>query len=270
MARQRTQDLVLQVDFVDSLEQAVANTIDFLPLLVGAIIILLIGWVIGRLAAGAVRRLAGAVDLDGRMEDTVLQRALGGGERAISRGLGRIVAYYVYLLALLAAANLLNVEVLSEWVASATAYLPSFVAGLLIIVLGFVLADFVADAIASTETVTAAEYAGVFADGVRFFLYFVVLVMGLDTMEVDVQILFLFSQAVAVGLAVGIALAIGIAFGWGGRDFVADNIEGWVGRGTGEGRRTTGAQADGGTDDPPSGGTPQSDGGTDADRGDPA
>jgi len=105
----------------------------------------------------------------------------------------------VYALAILTAADALDVELLSEWIAAAVSYLPAFIAGVLIIVIGFVLADFVADIAAHTETVTETSYTDVFADGLRVFLYFVVTVIGLGTMGVDVQILNTFAQAAAWG-----------------------------------------------------------------------
>ncbi|WP_233255094.1 hypothetical protein [Halopenitus persicus] len=117
---------------------------------------------------------------------------------------------------------------LSEWIASAVSDLPAFIAGVLIIIVGFVLADFLSDVVAHTESLTDTTYTETFADGLRVFLYFVVTVIGLGTMGVDVRILNTFAQAAAWGVVAGIALAIGIAFGLGGRDYVAANIGDWL------------------------------------------
>ncbi|MEF8937378.1 mechanosensitive ion channel family protein [Halobacteriaceae archaeon SHR40] len=212
----------------DYLQETVEGTINFLPQLVGAVIILLIGWFIGRLVAGSVRHVADRTEIDQLVMKTPLGGVLGGSEKAVSSSIGRIAAYFVYALAILAAADALAVELLSEWIATAVSYLPAFVAGALIIVVGFVLADFLADIVAHTKTVTETSYTGIFSDGVRLFLYFIAIVIGLGTMGVDVQILNTFAQAAAYGLAAGIALAIGIAFGLGGRDYVATNIGDWL------------------------------------------
>jgi len=212
----------------DYLQEAVAGVISFLPQLAGAVVILLIGWVVGRLVGGGVRRVADRTQIDRLVMKTPLGGVLGGTEKAISRSIGRAAAYFVYALAILAAADALAVELLSEWMAAAVSYLPAFIAGTLIIVIGFVLADFLAEIVANTKTVTETDYTGVFADGMRVFLYFIALVIGLGTMGVDVQILNTFAQAAAYGLAAGIALAIGIAFGLGGRDYVAANISDWL------------------------------------------
>jgi small-conductance mechanosensitive channel len=220
--------LALQIEVTNYLQNTIAEVVSFLPRLIGALVILLIGWIVGRLFAGVIRRIADRSEIDRFVMDTPLGGALGGTERAVSRSFGRIGAYFVYALAILAAADVLAIELLSEWIASAVSYLPAFIAGVLIIIIGFVLADFLGDVVAHTETVTNTNYTNMFADGLRVFLYFVVTVIGLGTMGVDVRLLNTFAQAVAWGLAAGVALAIGIGFGLGGRDYVAANIGDWL------------------------------------------
>lgn len=93
--------------------------------------------------------------------------------------------------------------------------MPAFVAVPLAIVVGFVLADFLADVVARTQRVTETRYTDWFADGLRVFLYFVAVVVGLGTMGVDIQVLNTFSEAAAWGLAAGLAIAIGRCLsGW--------------------------------------------------------
>jgi small-conductance mechanosensitive channel len=264
--------IVLQTGIEEAFEDTIAELIAFAPRLIGALLILLVGWILGRIAFRVISRVADTIELDRMVLGTPLGRMLGGTERAVSRAFGRAGAWFVYALALLAAADVLAIELLSEWIGAAVAYLPSFVAGALIIVVGFVLADFLADTIGRTETVTETGYTKYFADGARIFLYFIAIVMGLDTMGVDVGILYTFAQAAAWGVAAGIALAIGIAFGWGGKDYVANNIGGWLGQspapmpaGSGGGTGGGGGQAtDGGSDQATDGGSDQAtDGGSD-------
>jgi small-conductance mechanosensitive channel len=239
---------VAQVGVPTYLTEALTAFVNFLPQLVGALIVLLIGWVVGRLVGAVVRRVVEQTTIDRLVAATPLGGALGGSKRAISRSLGRVTSYFVYALAVLAAADALAVDLLSEWIAAAVSYLPAFVAGALIIVIGFVLADFLADVVASTETTTDVRYTEAFADGLRVFGCFVAVVVGLDTMGVGVQILYLFSGALAGGLALGAALALGLAFGLGGRDYVAANVDSWLsGRSVaGERGAATAGQTDGG------------------------
>lgn len=225
-----TQTVVLQEAVPEFLRDTVANIVAFLPRLVGALVILLIGWIIGRVVAAAVRRLVDAVELDRAVLDTPLGDMLGGTERAVSGAFGMLGKWFVYALAILAAADVLAIPLLSQWINRAVTYLPAFIAGLAIIVVGFVVADFVGDAIQRTSAATETAYTSWVATGVKLFLYFTVLVIGLDTMGVDVGILYVFARAMAWGVAAAIALGAGIALGWGGKDYVANNIDRWSGR----------------------------------------
>jgi hypothetical protein len=237
----------LQTTLQNSIDEVIATVIEATPVIFGAAVILVIGWFVGRIVFRVVANLADRIELDRLVLETPLGRMLGGTERAVSQAFGRVSAWFIYALAILAAAEVLAIDSLSAWLSQAVSYLPSLLAGGLIIVGGFVLADFLADAMVRTEAVTGTGYTEWIAEGARLFLYFVVLVIGLDTMGVSVEILNTFATAVAFGFAAGIALAIGIAFGWGGKDFVAENIDSWTGR-AGD-RAVPVGQTDGGTDE---------------------
>ena len=109
-----TNTLVLQAGapgVPDYLQEAVAGVINFLPQLLAAVVILLIGWVIGRLVGGGVRRLADRTEVDRLVMKTPLGGALGGTESTISRSIGRVGTYFVYALAIFAAASLSEISV---------------------------------------------------------------------------------------------------------------------------------------------------------------
>lgn len=253
---------IAQVGTVEEqFREALGIAIEFLPRLIGALLILLIGWIIGRILGGVVARLVDKVELDRMVLDTPLGAILGGTERAVSHAFGTLTRWFVYALAILAAADVLAIAVLSEWINTAVSYLPAFIAGLLIIILGFVVADFIGDAIKRTQAATHTRYTDVFATGVQFFLYFIVIVIGLDTMGIEVDILFVFARALSWGIAVALALGAGIAFGLGGKEYVEENIGRWARSGKSEvsssdveGGRDTGRGRDTGSG--PTGGPP--------------
>ena len=211
------------------LGNALSQILTALPRLVGALVILAIGWVVGKAVGKVIAGVADKAGIDRRAGDTPLGRMMGGSRNAVSNFLGKVSAWFVYALAILAAANTLAIPILSQWIATAVSYLPSFIAGLLVIIGGFILADFVGDAIKRTRSATESAYTQYFASGVQVFLYFTAIVIGLDTMGIAVDILYVFARAMAWGLAAGVALAIGIAFGWGGHSYVADNLGRWSG-----------------------------------------
>jgi len=141
----------------------VQQTVAFLPRLVGALVVLLIGWLLGRGAFRVVRELADRVELDKLVLKTPLGRVLGGTEASVSHAFGTLAKWFVYALAILAAADVLAIPLLSEWIATAVSYLPAFVAGLLVIVFGFIVADWIGDAIERTRAATETAYTAWFA-----------------------------------------------------------------------------------------------------------
>jgi hypothetical protein len=220
--------VVLQQVVPDYLQNPIADFVAFLPQLLGALVILVIGWLVGRAVARVVTRLSDRVGLDDRVRQTPLGRVLGGARRGVSQSLGTLGAWFVYALAFLAAADTLAIPTLSNWLATAVSYLPAFVGGLLVITLGFVVADFIGDVIMRTQAAAESAYVGWFATGTRMFLYFTAVVIGLDTMGVNVDLLYVFANAVAWGLAAAFAIGVGVAAGWGSKDYVRQHIGQWV------------------------------------------
>ena len=219
----------LQLPIPEFLEQTVAQFVAFLPRLVAAVVILLIGWAVGVAAARVVRGLTDRIELDRMVLETPLGRLMGGSEQAVTGTFGTITKWFVYAIAVLAAANVLAIQTLSAWIQTVVSYIPAFIAGLAVIIGGFVVADFIGDAIMRTRAATQTDYTKWFATGTRMFLYFTAVVIGLDTMGIDVGILYLFARALAWGLAAAVALGVGIAVGWGAHNYVANNIDQWMG-----------------------------------------
>jgi hypothetical protein len=139
-----------------------------------------------------------------------------------------IIRWFIYLIAVFAAVNILEITVLSEFMKTVVEYLPSFIAGAFIIIFGFIIADFIGDAVTAVGKEAKVEFSGLIAAGLKLLLYFVVLTIALGLMRIDVEILYVFANALAWGAAIGIGAGLGIAFGWGFKDVVAKNAKKWI------------------------------------------
>jgi len=138
-----------------------------------------------------------------------------------------IVRWFIYLVAVFGAVNVLEITVLTEFMKSVVEYLPSFIGGVFLLIIGFVIVDFIGDAVASVGKEVRVEFVSFISAGLKLLLYFVVLTIALKMMRVDVEILYIFARALAWGVAAGVAVGLGIAFGWGFKDLVAKNAEKW-------------------------------------------
>ena len=136
-----TAPMPLQMAISDSIMQAIADGIAYLPTVVGALVILIVGYILGRIVGGTVTRVVRRLGIDRFTEGT----ALGEGGDAIPRILGKLVKYYIYFVALLAAANVLNITELSDLLAELGAYLPVILGALVVLIVGFIAGRVIGD-----------------------------------------------------------------------------------------------------------------------------
>jgi hypothetical protein len=96
----------------DTLNDTIAGVIEFLPQIIAALLILVVGFVIGRVLGDIVTRIVRKIGVDRYAEGTAIQDMSDGD--AIARILGKLVAYYVYFVAIFAAVNVVDIEAVTE------------------------------------------------------------------------------------------------------------------------------------------------------------
>ncbi|MDH5769691.1 MAG: hypothetical protein OEZ25_00155 [Candidatus Bathyarchaeota archaeon] len=195
--------------------------VGFIPTAIGVIIVLAIGWIAGRLIGKGVSKVLDKVGVDDALKKTIIGRVLERAGVTCVRFFDLIVRWFVYLIAILAAVDILKIEVLSTLMSRIVQYLPSLIAGVFILMLGVIVADFIGDSAEAFFEEAKVAYSDILTNGLKFFMYFIVIVMGLSVMKVDVTILYTFANSLAWGAAIGIGVGLGIALGWGLKDTVA-------------------------------------------------
>jgi hypothetical protein len=205
-----------------------SQLVTLVPAIVGAIIVLVVGWAAGRLIGKGIATVLDKAGVDDALRKTAIGKALEKTKVRIVGFFDLIIRWFIYLIAILAAVDILHISILSTYLSQVVQYLPLFIAGIFILILGFMAADFAADALREVAKEGQMEFASVFANVLRFVLYFVVLVVGLSTMKVDVNILYILANALSWGVAIGIAVGFGIAIGLGFKDAVAKRADAWL------------------------------------------
>jgi small-conductance mechanosensitive channel len=210
------------------LTQIWTTIVEMLPRVVGAIIALIIGWVAGRALGKAISKVLDKAGVDDALRPTIFGRVL---ERSGITCVGffdLIVRWFVYLIAIFAAVDILQITILTEYMSMVVAYLPSLIAGVILLIAGFIVTDYIADFMKKVGEEAKVAYSKLFADGLRLFLYSVVIIIALAQMKIDVSILYIFANALAWGIAIGVCVGLGIAFGWGFKDVIAESAKEWI------------------------------------------
>lgn len=202
--------------------------IDAVPDIITAIIILIIGWAIGRGLGAAISRILDKAGVDDALRKTSVGRAIEKSGISIPKFFDVLIRAFIYLIAVFAAVNVLGIEFLTRYMQMVVEYLPSFIAGVFILIFGLMISDFVGDAIRAVGREAGIEYAGLASLLVRGVMYLVVIIIGLSTMKIDVSILYTIITALSWGLAGAVAIGGGIALGFGLRDVVSKRAEEWA------------------------------------------
>ncbi|WP_292425030.1 hypothetical protein [Methanoregula sp.] len=186
----------------------------YLPGIIGALIILLIGWIVGRLLGKAVRIILDKITAMHVIEDTHISDTF---KRAgVTIGyLGDIaVRLIVYLIAILAAVDVLHMEFTSALMSTIVSYIPHIVAFIILIVVGLILVDYFIDFLTNYYG-GRVEFISPVLMLLRIFLYFVVAILALSQLMLDLTIIYTFVTPIAWGIGIGLGAAIAIIVGFG-------------------------------------------------------
>ncbi|WP_049921970.1 mechanosensitive ion channel family protein [Halopiger djelfimassiliensis] len=218
-----------------AMERNFVEFIDFVPTLITAAVIVYLGFFLGGKIQPKVSRAGRRVELDEKVRKTPFEAFFSDGEESVSNTFAVLVKYYVGLVGILAAIEWIVIQtgrtspwLLSSWAHDVLGYVPPIAMGLVALFVGFYVATYAAEQVRESPAAKQTGFAPLLAGATKTLLYFVVLVVGLDTMGFQVGVLHTFAAAFAYGVGLAAALAIGIAFGWGGKEYVAENIDDWV------------------------------------------
>lgn len=210
----------LRASLANAFSQLGAQLAEHAPKLLGAALLLLVGWLIARLLRGLAVKLMHVLEL-------VLHRLWRGpaGRASVLPSasveiVGTILFWVVIVFFAAAAAHVLGLDAFSSWLQDLMAYLPTLVAGLLIILAGVLLSGFARD-------LTVAALAAL-PDSQRLQLGRIVqgavlvtaIVMGADQIGIEITFLVVLAAVTTSAIIGGVALALSL----GARTYVANLI----------------------------------------------
>jgi len=184
-------------------------------------------YLVGPWIGDKVAAIADRVDFDEALMETPLGAFFEAADE-VDSAITTLISYLFLLIALAISLTLLNASQMANWAQVGARYLPSVIGGLLILLVGFVIAGYVSRALKDDDVLGAKSFTPLIALVARGVVYFVSVTLALDAFGYNTVILNTMAQAVAIGLGLGIALAIGISVGMGGQDYVADHIDEWT------------------------------------------
>jgi len=199
-----------------------------LPSIVGALLLLVIGWIVAGFVGGLVARLLRRVGVDQLASRAGITAFLQRARLSLDTpGLvGGIITWYVRLIFVVMAANAVGITAVSDVLGQIIAFIPNLLVALLILGAFAWLAGVTRNLVAG-----ATESAGVPNSGVLATLaYATVLGFGIVAAASQIGVAATLINILFTGIVAALAIAFGLAFGLGGREEAARVLGDWRGQ----------------------------------------
>ena len=211
---------VLQQSFYGLLEGVVA----FIPNLLFAVVIFVVGWFIGSILGRVIAQAIKAVKVDHALKSAGVEDVVNRAGFSLDSGefLGGLVKWFVIIVFLLSSLQVLGLTQVTFFLQQVVlSYVPQVIVAVLILLVAAVIAE-VAQSIvggaARAAGIASAGFAGAVA---RWSIWAFAIIVALSQLGIGTQ----YFQTLFTGLVVALSLAFGLAFGLGGQETAARTLD---------------------------------------------
>jgi len=197
---------------------------NFIPNLFGALVVVLLGFVVAKLLDTLLSKLLAKLGLDRLMGGTGLTKILGraGIQVPISTLIGKIVYWFILLIFLVSAAQSLGLERVSATLDIFTLYLPKVFGALLVLLVGVLVAQLLNGLVRGAAESVGFDYAGGLGRVAQGLVIIISISVAISQLEVKTDLL----NHVIVSVLITVGLAVALAMGLGSREIAGQILAG--------------------------------------------
>jgi hypothetical protein len=208
----------------DAFLQLWGQAIVFLHNIVGAAIWLLIGYIVARVVKAVLVKALHAIKFDQIVDRAGVDRALqaAGTRMDAAAVLATVVFWWIFLMFIENAVTALGISTLTTFINTILGYIPNIFAAILILIVGALIANVVAEIVRGAATEAGLTTAGLLATVARWGILLFAALSALTQLNVAQNMIFI----LFAGLVTMLAIAGGLAFGLGGVDSAGSLLAG--------------------------------------------
>ena len=197
---------------VDPVKAMLIKIWGYIPAIAGAIVILIVGWLIAKVVEVVIVRVLKAIRLDVISDKAGVSNILAHGEikLTISELIGAVIYWIVILMVIATALGTLNLTVAAELVARLVDYVPNILIAIFILVVGAFIADFVAAVVRTTAGNAGINKANVLAKITKTIIVIFAIIVAIEQLKIASTLIVLAVNIILISIGVGIALAFGL------------------------------------------------------------
>lgn len=214
---------VWQTGFIEPMKVFLTQIGDFLPHLVAMIVVLGMGALVAWAVKTSVFRVLSTAKFDQYSGRIGLSQALskGGIRETPAKWVGHIAYWVILLVFLMLGLEVLQLKPVDQFVTQVFSYLPHMLIAVVILIVGFLLANFFARATLIAAVNAQIQEARFLARAVRIGIVLLSMAMAFEQLGIAKTVI-VATFSITLG---GVVLAVAIAFGLGARDAAKEFIE---------------------------------------------
>lgn len=208
---------------IRALQDLWGGFLEFIPELIGALIVFIIGWFVSLGVGKLITELLRKLQFNELFKGGNWGRALDKSEVEVdpAKFIGELFKWIVLIVFLLAVAEILNLTQFAEFVQQILTYLPNVVASAFIFVVAVIVADFAQKIVRTGVEGMQVEYAELAGSIVKWAIWIFAIFAILTQLGVATSLI----QTLFTGIIAVLVISIGLAFGLGGKEVARDILE---------------------------------------------
>jgi small-conductance mechanosensitive channel len=210
--------------FSTSLQALWLGFISFVPNLIIAIIVFIIGWVIASVVDKALRQVIGALKVDRLFQSAGVENAMNRAGIKLSVGgfIGSIVKWFIVVVFLMTSLEVIGLTQVNDFLREVVLqYLPQVIIAAFVLILASVISDAMKKIIVGSAKAAGIHSANMLGSIAYYAIWIFAFIIALSQLGVAPT----FMQILFTGIIAMLAIAGGLAFGLGGKDAAARSIE---------------------------------------------
>lgn len=198
--------------------------INFVPGLLGAIILFILGWLVGSVIGKAVAQLVSALKVDKLLESAGANDFINrsGLKISISGFVGAIIKWFIIIVFLMASLQIIGLTQVNDFLREAVLYyLPKVIIAALVLVIATVLADAMKKLVKASAQAANIRSANMLGSITLYAIWIFAFIIALSELGIATA----FMQILFTGFIAALAIALGLSFGLGGKDVAGRAVE---------------------------------------------
>lgn len=198
--------------------------VNFVPGLLGAIILFIVGWVVGKIVGKAITQLVAVLKVDKLFESAgandFMNRA--GLKLNASGFIGGVVKWFIIIVFLMASLQIIGLTQVNDFLREAVLYyLPKVIIASLVLVIATILADAMKKLVKASAQAANIRSANMLGSVTLYSIWIFAIIIALSELGIATA----FMQILFTGLIAALAIALGLAFGLGGKEVAGRAVE---------------------------------------------